>query len=168
MTRIAKIITLLSFCFLSIDCLSQSTHLLVEQTAFNFYKSELMKGNVSQKRLEIAENLESINYLHGNCLKDKFETIKNPKLAFDNSNSRKLNFKKIDTKKFKVVKKVDALNKKNFYLKVSMCYKFNGRLFVSINETVDNHWKRYTFEFNNAGKIIDWCITGEGDLFIEY
>ena len=51
-------------------------------------------------------------------------------------------------------------NKENF-VEVSIAYEFEGRIFVVISELNSGQGKDYIFEFNNDGKIIDWCKSSE-------
>ncbi|MQP24676.1 hypothetical protein GFJ94_06325 [Flavobacterium sp. LMO8] len=139
-------------------CLAQSDEPFYEQIAFEFYCSEILAKSEIDLRLKINGHLNYVNYISADCLKEKIINEKNftikPKNNFD---TLFLELKNINKKKFKIVKKINTNTNKENYLLVSRSLEVENRIFVIINEMVNVNGRGFTFEFDSAGNIIDWC-----------
>jgi len=150
-------------------CLAQSDEPFYEQIAFEFYCSEILAKSEIDVRLKINGHLNYVNYISADCLKEKIINEKNftikPKNNFD---TLFLELKNINKKKFKIVKKINIntnTNKEN-YLLVSRSLEVENRIFVIINEMVNVNGRGFTFEFDSAGNIIDWCQSSKSVFLI--
>lgn len=150
-------------------CLAQSDEPFYEQIAFEFYCSEILAKSDIDVRLKINGNLNYVNYIDADCLKEKIINEKNftikPKNNFKNLF---LELKNINKKKFKIVKKINTNTNKENYLLVSRSLEFENRIFVIINEMINVNGRGFTFEFDSAGNIIDWCQSSKSVLIIIY
>jgi hypothetical protein len=139
-------------------CEAQSGEPFYEQIAFEFYCSKILEKSEINVRLKINGDLNYVNYIDADCLKEKITNEKNftikPKNNFD---TLFLELKNINKKKFKIVKKINTNTNKENYLLVSRTLEVENRIFVIINEMVNVNGRGYTFEFDSAGNIIDWC-----------
>lgn len=160
--RRINLIFLLS-CLFSFYCNAQSDSPFYEQTALDFYASDILPKSNINVRLKITDDLKSIHYIDADCLKDKVINEKNISFLKKSKvfQGYKLNIKKLDKKQFKKVIKIkDYLEKEN-YIIVSIAHEFNNRIFVIINEMIESKGRIFTFEFDLNGKIIDWCKSSE-------
>ena len=137
-------------------CIAQSNEPFYEQTAFEFYSTEILEKSDFNVRLKITGVLNYPYYIDADCLKNKIINEKkfNIKFNFDTSF---LDFKKIDKTKFKRVKKINTNTNKENYVSVSTTIEFENRLFVIIRDQVNVNQREFTFEFDSNGNIIDWC-----------
>jgi hypothetical protein len=144
------------------NCNAQSNEPFFEEIAFNFYKSEILKNNSNKKRLKITENFTSIFYISAECLTDKVFNEKNiVSYQYSNLDYLQLDLSNINSKQFKVVKKLNENSNRENYITISRAQIFNSRIFVVINKFVNGYGEIYTFEFNKAGEIIDFCLSGK-------
>ena len=148
-------------------CLAQSDKPFYEQIAFEFYCSEILAKSEIDVRLKINGHLNYVNYISADCLKEKIINEKNftikPKNNFD---TLFLELKNINKKKFKIVKKINTNTNKENYLLVSRSLEVENRIFVIINEMVNVNGRGFTFEFDSAGNIIDWCQSSKSVFLI--
>ncbi|HLO73827.1 MAG TPA: hypothetical protein VK164_07810 [Flavobacterium sp.] len=148
-------------------CLAQSDEPFYEQIAFEFYCSEILAKSEIDVRLKINGHLNYVNYISADCLKEKIINEKNftikPKNNFD---TLFLELKNINKKKFKIVKKINTNTNKENYLLVSRSLEVENRIFVIINEMVNVNGRGFTFEFDSAGNIIDWCQSSKSVFLI--
>lgn len=148
-------------------CLAQSDEPFYEQIAFKFYCSEILAKSEIDVRLKINGHLNYVNYISADCLKEKIINEKNftikPKNNFD---TLFLELKNINKKKFKIVKKINTNTNKENYLLVSRSLEVENRIFVIINEMVNVNGRGFTFEFDSAGNIIDWCQSSKSVFLI--
>lgn len=148
-------------------CLAQSDEPFYEQIAFEFYCSEILAKSEIDVRLKINGHLNYVNYISADCLKEKIINEKNftikPK---NNFNTLFLELKNINKKKFKIVKKINTNTNKENYLLVSRSLEVENRIFVIINEMVNVNGRGFTFEFDSAGNIIDWCQSSKSVFLI--
>lgn len=148
-------------------CLAQSDEPFYEQIAFEFYCSEILAKSEIDVRLKINGHLNYVNYISADCLKEKIINEKNftikPKNNFD---TLFLELKNINKKKFKIVKKININTNKENYLLVSRSLEVENRIFVIINEMVNVNGRGFTFEFDSAGNIIDWCQSSKSVFLI--
>jgi hypothetical protein len=143
-------------------CKAQSKEPFFEQIAFDFYRAEILQKSPIKKRIKISKELNSIYYLNADCLKNKI--INEKKLNFVKSEyfgNFQLDLEKIDKKQFRIVKKIDKLSNSEVFVEVSTAYEFKDRIFVVIHEVVASQGRKYTFEFDKNGNIIDWCKSEE-------
>lgn len=80
-------------------------------------------------------------------------------MKFDKSNTKTDRFESIHYKP--IVKKINKSSNSGVFVEVSRAYEFNDRIFVIIHEFVASQGKKYTFEFDKNGNIIDWCKSSE-------
>ena len=157
-----KILIIIILLVSNLNCIAQSNEPFWEQIAFDFYRTEILQKSPIKKRIKISKELNSIYYLKADCLKNKIINEKEINLVkskhFENF---ELDLEKIDKKQFRIVKKIDKLSNSEVFVEVSKAYEFNGRIFVVINEFVASQGKKYTFEFDKNGNIIDWCKSSE-------
>lgn len=169
MKYIIKIITIVLINFFSLNGKAQSDVTFIEQTAFEYYKKEILPKYFMKKRLKISETLSSINYLDARCLKNKVQNEKNlisvPSLKYRQGYRFIL---KNDKKLFKKVKNINKFSNAESYVEVSKAYMYDNRLFVVINEFFEAYGKTYTFEFDEKGNMIDWCLSSETLRIITY
>ena len=148
-------------------CIAQSDEPFYEQIAFEFYCSEILAKSEIDVRLKINGHLNYVNYISADCLKEKIINEKNftikPKNNFD---TLFLELKNINKKKFKIVKKINTNTNKENYLLVSRSLEVENRIFVIINEMVNVNGRGFTFEFDSAGNIIDWCQSSKSVFLI--
>jgi hypothetical protein len=148
-------------------CIAQSDEPFYEQIAFEFYCSEILAKSDIDVRLKINGDLNYVNYISTDCLKEKIINEKNftikPKNNFD---TLFLELKNINKKKFKIVKKINTNTNKENYLLVSRSLEVENRIFVIINEMVNVNGRGFTFEFDLAGNIIDWCQSSKSVFLI--
>ncbi|ESU21146.1 hypothetical protein FSS13T_27350 [Flavobacterium saliperosum S13] len=163
-----KIIYLI-FLFLSFNfkCFAQSDYPFYEQIAFDFYKDEILKNLPVKKKITVYKSLnynaaEEIHYVPSNGLKTKVpqhrDSIK--KIDFSrywksiNANRFELNLTNIDKKQFKIKKSNNGSFPKVFvhYPKI-----YKDRVFIIVHQKYENSGTYYTIEFDENGKIIDWC-----------
>lgn len=153
--------------FYSSFCIAQSNEPFYEQIAFEFYCSEILAKSDIDVRLKINGDLNDVNYIDADCLKEKIINEKNftikPKNNFD---TLFLELKNINKKKFKIVKKINTNTNKENYLLVSRSLEVENRIFVIINEMVNVNGRGFTFEFDSAGNIIDWCQSSKSVFLI--
>ena len=158
---------LVLFSIYSTFCVAQSDEPFYEQIAFEFYCSEILEKSEIDVRLKINGNLNRINYINDDCLKEKIINEKNftikPKTNFD---TLFLELKNINKKKFKIVKKINTNTNKENYLLVSRSLEVENRIFVIINEMVNVNGRGFTFEFDSSGNIIDWCQSSKSVFLI--
>lgn len=154
-----KKILIIIFLVSTLNCIAQSNDSFWEQIAFDFYRTEILPKSPIKKRIKINKELNSIYYLSADCLKNKINNEK--KLNLVESKYFELNLEKIDKKQFRIVKKINKLSNSEVFVEVSEAYEFNERIFVVINEFDASRGKKYTFEFDKNGNIIDWCISSE-------
>jgi hypothetical protein len=161
MKRIVLFILLSSF--YTIYCEAQTDIPFYEQTALDFYNSEILPRSNIDIKLKISDDLKSIHYIDAECLKNEKINEKNIS-SFRNSKASqgyKLNLKNLEKKRFKKVKKIKYyLNKEN-YVVISTAQEFNNRIFVIINEMAESNGRMFTLEFDLNGKIIDWCKSSD-------
>lgn len=158
---------LVLFSIYSSFCTAQSDEPFYEQIAFEFYCSEILEKSDIDVRLKINGNLNYVNYINADCLRVKIINEKNftfkPKNKFD---TLFLELKNLNKKKFKIVKKINTNTNKENYLLVSRSLEFENRIFVIINEMVNVNGRGFTFEFDSAGNIIDWCQSSKSVFLI--
>lgn len=169
MTNILKIIAITIISLLSLNGSAQSIDSFIEETAFNYYKTNILPKSSIKKKLKISENLSVIYYLDASCLKDKIENekiiVSVPSLKY--RQGYRFNLKN-DKKQFKKVKHINKNSNTEMFVEVSTAYVFNNRFFVVINEFIKVYGKTYTFEFDKYGNIIDWCLSSESIRVIAY
>lgn len=157
-----KILIIIILLVSNLNCIAQSNEPFWEQIAFDFYRTEILQKSPIKKRIKISKELNSIYYLNADCLKNIIINEKEINLVkskyFENF---ELDLEKIDKKQFRIVKKIDKLSNSEVFIEVSEAYEFNERIFVVINEFVASRGKKYTFEFDKNGNIIDWCKSSE-------
>lgn len=158
---------LILFSIYSSLCIAQSEEPFYEQIAFEFYCSEILEKSDIDVRLKINGNLNYVNYISADCLKEKIINEKNftikPKNNFD---TLFLELKNINKEKFKIVKKINTNTNKENYLLVSKSLEVENRIFVIINEMVNVNGRGFTFEFDSGGNIIDWCQSSKSVFLI--
>lgn len=158
-----KFLSIIIISFFSLSITAQTNIPFYEQIAFDFYKNEIIEKSEEREKYKITQNLKSIFYLSTECLKNKVYNEKEIK-KLQNSlyfKGYRLNLSKIDKKTFRKAKKINKNSNKENFVEVSIAYEFEGRIFVVISELNSGQGKDYIFEFNNDGKIIDWCKSSE-------
>ena len=158
-----KTLTFIIFLASTFYCLAQSNGPFLEQIAFDFYRTEILAKSPIKKRIKINKELNSIYYLDADCLKNKIQNEKNID-KYQNSkyfDGYRLDLKTIDKKQFRIVKKTNKSSNSEVFVEVSIAYEFNDRIFVIIHEFVASQGKKFTFEFDKNGNIIDWCKSSE-------
>ena len=158
-----KTLTFIIFLASTFYCVAQSNGPFLEQIAFDFYRTEILPNSPIKKRIKINKELNSIYYLDADCLKNK---IHNEKNIGNYQNSKyfdgyRLDLKTIDKKQFRIVKKINKSSNSGVFVEVSRACELNDRIFVIIHEFVASQGKKYTFEFDKNGIIIDWCKSSE-------
>lgn len=159
--------TLFLLLLLNLDCFSQSENPFYEQLAFDFYKENILKVFPVEKKITVFKSLnydsgEEIYYVPSDCLKTKLpndgkniEKLEYSKYWKSFEDTRlNLDLKKIDRKQFKIKK-----SNRGYFPKLFVHYPktYRDRIFVVLHEKYQNSGKYYTVEFNQQGKIIDWC-----------
>ena len=156
----------LFFC-LSFKCFAQSNYLFYEQLAFDFYREEILKKFPVKEKITVYKSLnydssEEIYYVPSNGLKTKIPNQRDSINRIDfskywkniNANKFKLNLTNIDKKQFKIKKSNNGSFPKLFvhYPKV-----YKERVFVIVHQKHESSGTYFTIEFDQNGKIIDWC-----------
>ncbi len=157
-----KIIIIILINLFFLNGSSQTCDTFIEQTAFEYYKKEILPKNSIKKRFKITENLSRIFYLDASCLKNKIYNEKDivPVPSLKYRQGYRFNFKE-DKKLFRKVKSINKFSNNESYVEVSVAYKFDNRFFVVIREFIGAHGKTYTFEFDEKGNMIDYCLSSE-------
>ncbi|MEY2702471.1 MAG: hypothetical protein RLY43_1104 [Bacteroidota bacterium] len=158
-----KTLTLIIFFLSTLYCIAQSHEPFLEQIAFDFYSTNILAKTPIKKRIKISKELNSIYYLDADCLINKIHNEKNID-KYQNSkyfDGYQLDLKAIDKKQFRKVKKINKSSNSEVFVEVSIAYEFNDRVFVVIHEFIESQGKKYTFEFDKNGNIIDWCKSSE-------
>lgn len=151
------------FLWFSIYCKAQENTPFYEQTALDFYNSEILKTSDLNVRLKISDDLKSIHYIDAECLIKKIVNEKNISSLKTSKyfEGYSLSLKNIDKKLLKKVKKINNDFRKENYVIISIAQEFNNRIFVVINEIAEGKGRIFTLEFNKSGNIIDWCKSSE-------
>ena len=157
---------LLFFC-LSFKCFAQSNYPFYEQLAFDFYREEILKKFPVKEKITVYKSLnydssEEIYYVPSNGLKTKIPNQRDSINRIDfskywkniNANKFELNLTNIDKKQFKIKKSNNGGFPKLFvhYPKV-----YKERVFVIVHQKYESSGTYFTIEFDQNGKIIDWC-----------
>ncbi|GGD15586.1 hypothetical protein GCM10011343_03140 [Flavobacterium orientale] len=154
---------------MNLDCFSQSENPFYEQLAFDFYKESILKVFPVEKKITVFKSLnydssEHITYLPSDGLKmsvpkerDSIKILEYKKYWKSFEDMRlDLDLKNIDRKQFKIKK-----SNRGYFPKLFVHYPktYRDRIFVVVHEKYQNSGKYYTVEFNQQGKIIDWCTS---------
>jgi len=145
------------------SCRAQSDIPFHEQIAFDFYCSEIIGDSQFKERLRVSTDFNSLFYISAECLKDKIYNEKKIEVYQKSKyfQGYLLDLKKLDKTQFKKVKHINKYSNSNNYVSVSNAYTFNNLIFVQIEELVENDEKTFTFEFDEKGNIIDWCLSSK-------
>lgn len=170
MRKKIKTIITITFVFFALifDCRAQSNIPFHEQIAFDFYCTEIIGTSHFKERLKVSTDLNSLFYMSAECLKDKIYNEKNIE-RYQNSKIYQgytIDLKKINKTQFKKVKHINRNSKSENYIAISSAFIFKNRIFVQIEELVENKERTFTFEFDEKGKIIDWCLSAESTRII--
>jgi hypothetical protein len=150
--------------------IAQTEFPFYEQIAFDFYQSKLIDSFPTKKKMKVYPYVVNFHpsgnaFSYPNCLGitwksgEQFERIETYEKSQYNIESERfeLDFTKLNKKKFKIKKR----GKGNYpRLHITAPHKEkNGteRIFVNIHETHKYIYITYHFEFNQEGKIINWC-----------
>ena len=150
--------------------ISQTEFPFYEQIAFDFYQSKLIDSFPTKKKVKVYPYVFDFQpdyfvFSNPNCLGIKWKNNEQflPLESYVESQRKidserfELDFSDLDKKKFKIKKR----GKGNYpRLHITAPHKEkNGteRVFVNIHETHENIYVTYHIEFNDKGKIIDWC-----------
>lgn len=145
------------------SCRAQSDIPFHEQIAFDFYCSEIIGDSQFKERLRVSTDFNSLFYISAECLKDK---IYNEKKIEVYQNSKyyqgySIDLKKLNKTQFKKVKRINKDSSSKNYVAVSSAYTLNNRIFVQIEELIEKNERTFTFEFDEKGNIIDWCLSAK-------
>lgn len=163
---------LLTFLFYYRIGVSQTEFPFYEQIAFDFYQSTLIDSFPTKRKVKVYPYVMDFHPNKGgfylpSCLgvdwkkNNSFKEIKKyveTQLQID-SDRFELNFSNLNKKKFKVKKR----GKGNYpRLHITAPYQEinkTERIFVNVHEIHKHLYVTYHLEFNNKGKIINWCRT---------
>ena len=152
---------------MSFKSFAQSNYPFYEQLAFNFYKEEILKAFPVKTKITVYKSLnydagEEMYYVPSNGLKsevprqrDSIKRIEYSKYWKGVDDSRfELNLSNIDKKQFKIKK-----SNKGSFPRIFVHYPktYKNRVFVIVHQKYQNSGTYYTIEFDQNGKIIDWC-----------
>lgn len=150
--------------------IAQTKFPFYEQIAFDFYQTKIIDSFPTKKKVKVYPYIIDFHpsgkkFSYPNCLgitwksREQFEEIESYIKSQYNFDSERfeLDFTKLNKKKFKIKKR----GKGNYpRLHITAPHKEkNGteRVFVNIHETHKYIYVTYHFEFNEKGKIINWC-----------
>ena len=158
---------------LLINCgigIAQTEFPFYEQIAFDLYQSKLIDSFPTKKKVKVYPYVMNFHpsgnaFSYPNCLGiiwksgEQFEKIESYVKSQYNIDSERfeLDFTKLNKKKFKIKKRGKGSYPR---LNITAPHKEkNGseRIFVNIHEIHKKIYVTYHFEFNEKGKIINWC-----------
>ena len=165
----AILLTFLLNCGIGI---SQTEFPFYEQIAFDFYQSTIIDSFPSKKKIKVYPYVMDFHpsrtrFYNPICLgiswksKTQFKELESyleTQLNID-SDRFELDFSNLDKKKFKIKRNGNGTYPK---LQITAPHKeINGTesIFVNIHITNKYLYETYHIEFNNKGKIINWCRT---------
>ncbi|APZ47398.1 hypothetical protein BW723_15915 [Polaribacter reichenbachii] len=165
----AILLTFLLNCGIGI---SQTEFPFYEQIAFDFYQSTIIDSFPSKKKIKVYPYVMDFHpprtgFYNPICLgiswksKTQFKELESyleTQLNID-SDRFELDFSNLDKKKFKIKRNGNGTYPK---LQITAPHKeINGteRIFVNIHITNKYLYETYHIEFNDKGKIINWCRT---------
>lgn len=151
---------------------SQTEFPFYEQIAFNFYQSTIIDSFPQKKKVKVYPYVMNFHssrneFYNPLCLgiswksKSEFKELDSyveTQLKID-SDRFELDFSNLDKKKFKIKRRGEGTYPK---LRITPPFiEINGteRIFVNIYITNEYLYETYHIEFNDKGKIIDWCRT---------
>lgn len=163
---------LLTFLFNCAIGFSQTEFPFYEQIAFDFYQSTIIDSFPQKKKVKVYPYVMNFHssrneFYNPLCLgiswksKSEFKELESyaeTQLKID-SDRFELDFSNLDKKKFKIKRRGEGSYPR---LRITQPYiEINGteRIFVNIHITNEYLYETYHIEFNDKGKIIDWCRT---------
>lgn len=167
--RMKNIVFLILFFYCRIG-IAQTEFPFYEQIAFNFYQSKLIDSFPTKKKIKVYPYVMNFHpsgnaFSYPNCLGiiwkggEQFEKIESYVKSQYNIDSKRfeLDFTKLNKKKFKIKKRGKGNYPRLHITAPHKDKKGTERIFVNIHETHKEIYVTHHFEFNNQGKIINWC-----------
>ena len=150
--------------------IAQTKFPFYEQIAFDFYQSQIIDSFPTKKKVKVYPFVIDFHpsgnaFSYPNCLgitwksSEQFEEIESYVKSQYNIDSKRfeLDFTKLNKKKFKIKKRGKGNYPRLHITAPHKEKKGTDRIFVNIHETHKKIYITYHFEFNNQGKIINWC-----------
>ncbi|MBM1106958.1 hypothetical protein JQC67_12475 [Aurantibacter crassamenti] len=148
---------------------AQSELPFFEQSAFDFYRMEILKINPVKKRISVYRyymDFQDSNryFAEGECLenpvfKNQIKKVDETAYGQNNIDSDKfeLDFSKMDKKQFKIRKNGRGSYPKLFISYPMVSVKNPKRFFINVYENYERRANNYHIELDDKGKVIDWC-----------